>query len=106
MRFSSSSSIDYLFLFCSKNKVILLVYLDDVLLFGFHHDIGRIAEKLKKMLTVEYHGRFSQFLGIKVEFREDGEFLSQSAYVKKIIGVAKLSNTKGTIPISNGKIPV
>lgn len=92
--FVRSSSSECLFLLCSSVTVTLVVYVDDVLLFGKDEDIESVARKLKKIFTVTDLGRCSHFLGIKVDFRQDGVFLSQSAYVQKIVEAANMSSAK------------
>ena len=102
--FIRSSTSDCLFLFCSKDNVILLVYVDDVLLFGMDEDIERISKRLSEIFTVTDLGRCTHFLGVKVEYRDDGVFMSQSAYVQKIIEYANMSNAKHTkypLPLSH-----
>lgn len=102
--FIRSSTSDCLFLLSARDDVVLLVYVDDVLLFGLGEDVERVSKRLSEIFTVTDLGRCSHFLGVKVDYRNDGVFMSQSAYVHKIIETANMSNakfTKNPLPLSH-----
>lgn len=65
-------------------------------MFGKDEDIEKVEDLLKRIFTFTYLGRCSHFLGIKVGFLHNRVFLSQSAYVQKIVEAANMSAAKPT----------
>ena len=94
--FKRSSASDSLFLLVSSQSIVILVYVDDILIMGNDTDIEEMVVKLRKLFEITDLGRPSHFLGVKMEFRAEGIFLSQSAYIQKIVQMANLVEAKPT----------
>lgn len=93
--FSRSSVNDCLFQKTTKNRVIyLLLYVDDILLFGEEDNISSVKQFLSKHFTTTDLGICRHFLGLKFEYSPAGIFISQRPFIEKIILSASLENTK------------
>ena len=71
---------------------------------GSDETIEKILGQLEIIFTVTNLGKCSHYLGVKIEYRSDGIFLSQSAYIRKIIATAKLTTAKASktpLPMSH-----
>lgn len=102
--FNRSSASDSLFLLLSDESIIILVYVDDILIMGQQSRINDVISRLRQLFVITDLGKPSHFLGIKLEFRSDGIFLSQPAYIKKVIEMANLTESKPTkypLPMSH-----
>jgi len=75
----------------------MLVYVDDILLIGDENQLEMVISKLEELFTITNLGRPRYFLGVKIEFRTDGIFLSQSSYTQKIIEMANMCDAKPTL---------
>lgn len=69
-----------------ENELYLLLYVDDIILTGNNeHELNSV----KRMLSLEFDmtdmGRLKSFLGVKIEFRPNGMFLSQKVYTENLL---------------------
>lgn len=95
--FRRSRINDCLFLKDTANgEVYLLVYVDDILLFGELEDLNEVKSLFKANFTTTDLGVFRYFLGIKIEYTNTGIFLSQRPFIEKIIRLAELESAKPT----------
>lgn len=66
--------------------MVVLLYEDDMVITG---NSGREIEKLQDELSVRFDmnslGELCHFLGLEVENREDGIFVSQKGYAMKLV---------------------
>ena len=92
--FKCSTASDCLYMLLSSDSIVLLIYVDDVLVMGSDDAIDQLVRKLSTVFDITDLGRPTHFLGIKFEFREDGVFLSQSAYIDKIIDISNMTTAK------------
>lgn len=80
------------------DRAYILLYVDDILLTA---SSPKLRLTLTSLLQQEFEmsdaGKLSYFLGIKVDYKTDGLFLSQAAYAKDILARAKMNDCK---PIS------
>jgi len=75
-------------------KVLLLVYMDDIIITGI--DCGLIT-KLQQLLYAAFHmkdlGQLTYFLGLKFHHRANGIFVNQHKYIQDLITLAGLEDT-------------
>ena len=97
--FQMSSSDNSLYVYDKgSERAYLLLYVDDILLTPSTQKLRQtITALLKQEFEMSDAGRLSYFLGIKVDSKNGGLFLSQSAYAKDILVRAKMQDCK---PIS------
>lgn len=95
--FRRSKYSDCLFIGGSTSRPVYIVaYVDDLLVLGAHTTVESAKESIGKLLSVSDLGACSFFLGVKMEKRPEGLFLSQSAYATRILDAAKMSDCKPT----------
>ncbi|GKV53076.1 hypothetical protein SLEP1_g59622 [Rubroshorea leprosula] len=79
--------------------VLVCLYVDDLIFTGNN---ANMFEEFKKAMTQEFEmtdiGLMSYYLGIEVKQNEDGIFISQEAYAKKVLEKFEMANCK---PVSN-----
>ena len=93
--FTRSKANDCLFSRVTKTDAVhLLVYVDDLLIVGTADAVAQVKEELARKYTTSDLGECTQFLGIKVERRPDGLFLSQKAYAERIVEKAGMEDAK------------
>lgn len=66
--------------------------------------IEEMISKLRKLFVITDFGRQTHFLGVKITFRTDRIFLSQLAYIQKVIQMANMADAKPTkypLPMSH-----
>jgi hypothetical protein len=84
-----------LFIHLSPRGRTLLLYVDDMLIMG--DDVEHISV-LKKQLGEQFQmsdlGPLSYFLGMEVQHSPKGYFLSQSKYIKDLIGRSGISDSR------------
>ncbi|XP_043714849.1 uncharacterized mitochondrial protein AtMg00810-like [Telopea speciosissima] len=75
--------------------MIVLLYVDDMIITG--NDEGEVA-KLRAELSIRFEmrdlGELNHFLGLEVEKVNDGIFLSQKGYAKKLIERFGINSSK------------
>lgn len=92
--FRRSLVSDCLFIREGPNPVYIIAYVDDLLVFGPDSAVADVKSELVKLFTVTDLGECNHFLGIKVERKQNGVFLSQKAYTERIIEKAGMANSK------------
>lgn len=70
----------------------MVIYIDDILIFGNNRTNKDVKKTLAGLLTVMDFDVCKYFLGIKIEKRDQGLFLSQWAYTTRVIKAAGLEN--------------
>lgn len=76
---------DSLFLLLSTIGLVMLVFVDKVLIIGKALEVERMVKTLGKVFSISNVGKPTHFLGVKIDFRSNGIFLSESADTKKVI---------------------
>lgn len=73
----------------------ILLYVDDILLTASSHSLlHRITEALKKEFPMTDMGQLRHFLGIKIDYNQQGLFMSQTQYAKDILERAGMTDCK------------
>ena len=94
-------------LFISKSNgppVYLLVYVDDILVVGDRAAVQGVKKRLSSLFKTTDLGTCTHFVGMKIERRPSGLFLSQRPFAEKIIELAGMTNAKpthGPLPLSH-----
>lgn len=91
MRLSASDS---LFLLLSSDEIVIIVYIEDILIMGDNNRIDILVNEHRHFFVITDMGRPTHFLGVKISFRSDVIFLSQTAYIRKVIKMANMTNSK------------
>ncbi|GKV50107.1 hypothetical protein SLEP1_g56822 [Rubroshorea leprosula] len=95
-------------LYIKENKtggfMLVCLYVDDLIFTGNN---ANMFEEFKKAMTQEFEmtdiGLMSYYLGIEVKQNEDGIFISQEAYAKKVLEKFEMENCKPvSTPIACG----
>src|SRR3954469_14949673 len=77
----------------SKGIVLLLVYVDDIVVTGSDQES---ISTIKKLLQSTFHmkdlGQLTYFLGLEVQYQQEGIFVTQHKYVHDLIKLAGLAN--------------
>ena len=84
--------------------VYLLVYVDDILVVGDRAAVKGVKKRLSSLFKTTDLGTCTHFIGMKMERRPDGIFLSQRPFSEKIVELAGMSNakpTKSPLPLSH-----
>ena len=103
MGFKRSRTTDCLFSRVKKTETVhLLVYVDDLLMVGTETAVSRVKQELARRFTTSDLGECTHFLGIKVERRTNGLFLSQKAYAERIVEKAGMEDAK----VANTPLPL
>ena len=90
-----------------RGRLILLIWVDDILAIGTKKDVDEIARELKKELNIKDMGELKEgtFLGMTVR-RKRGEkriYLGQRGYINKILEKFGMDKANGvSTPIENG----
>lgn len=93
--FRRSDINDCLFMKKTNIEVVyLLLYVDDILLFGEDSDVIAVKKILSKYFTTTDLGIFHHFFGLKFENAPNGIFIFQRPFIEKIIRAANLENSK------------
>lgn len=81
----------------------IVVYVDDLLIFGSATTVVVLKKMLSELFTVTDLGKCQYFLGIKIQRTQKGLFLSQGAYIERIIRGAGMESAKpATTPLPLG----
>ncbi|KAM0001541.1 putative RNA-directed DNA polymerase [Helianthus debilis subsp. tardiflorus] len=76
----------------SDSLLIVGVYVDDIIVTGpKERDIGIFKSKMKSAFEMSDLGQLSYYLGIEVDQQKTGIILKQSAYAKKILKLAGMT---------------
>ncbi|KAJ0621560.1 putative RNA-directed DNA polymerase [Helianthus annuus] len=76
----------------SDSLLIVGVYVDDIIVTGpKERDIGIFKSKMKSAFDMSDLGQLSYYLGIEVDQQKTGIILKQSAYAKKILKLAGMT---------------
>ncbi|KAA3479301.1 laccase-2-like [Gossypium australe] len=80
-----------------ETQLILSLYVDDLLVTGENNAIPtNFKGKMESMFEMLYLGEMSYFLGMEVSQTQQGIFLSQKAFVLKILNKFSMQNYKAT----------
>lgn len=93
-----------LYMLLSPDSIVILVYVDDVLIMGNDVAIDQLLKTFSTVFSITDLGRPSYFLVVKFDYRKDFVFLSQSAYIDKIIVISNMVSAKPAkypLPFSN-----
>ncbi|UYV78561.1 hypothetical protein LAZ67_16002003 [Cordylochernes scorpioides] len=87
-----------------NNSVILIVYVDDILLFGIETSvIGKTIQIIKEKLDIEELGKVKYLLGVTFETTDKGIYLHQETYINKLItSFTDLPKTLVNLPFKTG----
>ena len=76
-------------------KISLIVYVDDLIIAGNNEfELEKIKIALTRKFSMTDLGELNFFLGIKIERKEDGMYLSQTAYLKNLLKRFNMENCK------------
>lgn len=93
--FRRSSYCKCLFIGGTKAKPVYIVsYVDDLLVLGPDDSLAKTKTGMSKILSVTDLGACKHFLGINIDYRQDGLLLSQSAYNKRVLATANMLDCK------------
>jgi hypothetical protein len=97
--FSSGDHYPTLFVhICLKDRTLLLLYVDDMLITGDDLDhISHVKKHLSKEFLMSDLGPLSYFLGIEVQQTPKGFYLSQSKYLQDLLDRSRLTDTRTTV---------
>lgn len=107
--FNTSKCDPSLFTLTSNgHKVIILVYVDDIIVTGDNLPlIETLTSKLNDEFALKQLGNLEYFLGIEIRRLQDGSlFLSQAKYIKDLLEKANMQEAKGIVTpmVSNLKL--
>ena len=105
LMFTQSESDECLFIYRKgKDLLIMAVYVDDLIMADNNPKLRKeIADALKKEYEMDDIGKLEWFLGIRVQYEEDGIWLKQDAYAETVAKRFNLTESKGTdIPSTPG----
>ena len=103
--FRRARTNDSLFISTSNGpQVYLLVYFDDILVAGDRAAVQGVKKRLSSLFSTSDLGTCTHFVGMKIERRPAGLFLSQRPFGEKIVDLAGMTNAKPThapLPLSH-----
>ena len=87
-----------------KNRALLIVYVDDIILFvKDHKDIKEITNLLKSKFDIKELGKTKMLLGIEFEEIQNNLFIHQTQYIKKVCDkFSKYKYPISSLPIAKG----
>ncbi|KAB2608246.1 hypothetical protein D8674_011414 [Pyrus ussuriensis x Pyrus communis] len=97
--FQSSLSDSSLFVKVDGGDIILLLlYVDDIILTGSNSvKIQSVIDDLAGVFDLKDMGRLTYFLGLHIQYRDDGSlFISQAKYAKDVLQKAGMDTCKST----------
>ena len=80
------------------------MYVDDILVVGVRTAVQGVKKRLSSLFNTTDLGTCTHFVGMKVERRPSGLFLSQRPFAEKIVELAGMTNAKPThapLPLSH-----
>ena len=86
----SKTVSDNSLLFCRKNKVLLLIYVDYILI----NQIINVAANLNKKFVLKTLGSVHYFLGFKAHRNSNGLVLTQIKYVNELLAKTNMTTAK------------
>jgi transposase InsO family protein len=69
--------------YSSERRILIAVYVDDLLMIGKPEDNDRCVAELSKRFKLRNHGQVKSFLGLNVEYTNDGIQLNQIGYIHR-----------------------
>ena len=103
--FRRAQTNDSLFISTGKGpQVYLLVYVDDILVFRDWASVQCVKKRRSSLFSTTGLGTCTHFVGMKIERRPAGLFLSQRPFAEKIVDLAGMTNAKPThapLPLSH-----
>ena len=92
--------------FFAGKSIVLLVYVDDIIIFGrTDEDIDRMLNKLKNKFDLKILGKTKRLLGVEFEESREGMLIHQIPYIKDICDRFKSYNFPiSSLPISQTSI--
>ena len=104
-RCSKTDKCLYIFGKPGQEKCFVLVHVDDMVMASVDESfIQEIVSKIAEKFEIVSLGDIKQFLGMRVERSEEGDFyLNQKSYIDKIVNLAGLADAKhSSVPIDVG----
>ncbi|XP_043714653.1 uncharacterized mitochondrial protein AtMg00810-like [Telopea speciosissima] len=76
-------------------QLVVVVYVDDII-FGGHSDVvcKQFAERMKTEFEMSILGELSYFLGLQVNQKKNGIFISQVKYAKEMLKKFNMEDSK------------
>lgn len=89
-----------------KNRIILLLYVDDMVLFGINKDvINKAVKALSKHFDLKILGKTRKLLGVEFEETDKGLEIHQIPYIDEVCNrFRKFNYPVSSLPISKGSI--
>lgn len=102
--FKKLSSCNCVYIF--KTGIILLLYVDDIIIYGKTQKlIDKVLKLLKSEFDIKELGRTRKLLGVEFEDTPSGVVIHQSTYVKEILErFSKFKIPHSSLPIAKGVI--
>ena len=102
--FRVARTSDALFISTSNSPpVYLLVYVDDILVVGDRAAVQGVKKRLSTLFSTTDFATCTHFVGMKIERRPAGLFLSQRPFAENIVELSGMTNAKPThapLPLS------
>ena len=87
-----------------KDSIILLMYVDDLIIFNKSNDIiDKQVKDMQRIFKMEDLGNVDEYLGVKVQGNDNKIYLTQPQLIQQIIDDVKLP--KGSKPVSIPAMP-
>jgi transposase InsO family protein len=80
--------------YSSERRIIIAVYVDDLLMIGKPEDNELCVAELSKRFKLRNHGPVKSFLGLNVEYANDAIHLNQIGYIHRKAQEFKLTDSK------------
>ncbi|KAG6489096.1 hypothetical protein ZIOFF_050354 [Zingiber officinale] len=81
--------------FTDKDVLIVCLYVDDLIFTGSNPSMfGEFKDVMTKEFEMTDIGLMAYYLGIEVNQREDGSFISQAGYAREILKKFRMNNSK------------
>ncbi|XP_068340298.1 uncharacterized mitochondrial protein AtMg00810-like [Pyrus communis] len=80
----------------SKDIIVLLLYVDDIILTGSNvTNVQDVITALSEIFDLKDMGRLTYFLGLHIQYKDNGDmFLSQTKYAQELIKRAGMENCR------------
>ena len=79
----------------SLGTVVLLLYVDDIILTGSNSSlIASVISALTQEFDMKDLGQLTYFLGLQISYQSAGLFVSQTKYIKELLGKVDLQDSK------------
>jgi Reverse transcriptase (RNA-dependent DNA polymerase) len=80
--------------YSNDKRILIAVYVDDLLMLGKPKDNGRCVNELSHRFKLRNHGPVKSFLGLNIEYASDGIHLNQIGYIHRKAEEFHLMNSK------------